>query len=868
MKSNSLNLVALAAIAAGVQPLAPLAARADAAAAAAADVDLRVAYVEATGSQYIDTGVLGNPNVKAEATFSYTVGISSTDRDRAILGAFKSGTERCQMIAKDRNYLTCGVNQFWACSAIDPTAKASSASDAVTLVLNTAYTVTADFRSSSQTIVIDGGAYSGKAAFQGSVAMADTGFNLYAFARNNAGTADCLSSARLYSLKIWKNGALVRDFAPACSNGVYGLWDHQNDRFYASASSTPLSGTPLDLKVPYIESNGGQYIDTGVLGNPGVKAEATFAYAAGISSTDRDRAILGAFKSGTERCQMIAKDRNYLTCGVDKFWRCNANNPTVESDVQSADSVTLALDTTYTVTADFQANSQTVVIDGGEYSRRTVFQRSVARADTGFNLYAFARNNAGTADCLSTARIYSLKIWKNGTLVRDFVPARRESEVGLWDNVSQSFFTSAGAPFVASAAPRAVSGEPDYYAEWIESNGTSSFINTGAAGRPGTRIETEFAWKAFKDCRLIADDEKYAIFAPVAQTYRFVAGGNWVTMAGGTYELDKAYSAVLDVQSDHLSLSVTDMAAGTTCASNRAATVTATSSRPLLVFARHGYSASATAPDLFAKARIHALKVWKDGVLVRDFVPGIRDGEGCLYDKVTDACYLSADASITSAAGLVGPPAGTPMRPKWELSYLGSEGNSYIDTGVVSGPGVKAEAVAAWMDPSIDSALLGARNGSGNRFFMIWTYANHPVWGPQSGYNGNNDTAMASVTYVAGRQYTIVSDFGASSQSLVIDGTTVKTVSNSLSAGQNLYMFAGNWDDGTAKNHAKARIHALKIWKDGELVRHYVPVIADNGGPYLYDKRSQTFLQGTTSGLWDVGEKGERYSLGTSIIVR
>ena len=47
-----------------------------------------------------------------------------------------------------------------------------------------------------------------------------------------------------------------------------------------------------------------------------------------------------------------------------------------------------------------------------------------------------------------------------------------------------------------------------------------------------------------------------------------------------------------------------------------------------------------------------------------------------------------------------------------------------------------------------------------------------------------------------------------------------------------------------------------------------VPVIADNGGPYLYDKVTRTFLQGATSGLWDVGEKGERYAQGLSIILR
>ena len=60
----------------------------------------------------------------------------------------------------------------------------------------------------------------------------------------------------------------------------------------------------------------------------------------------------------------------------------------------------------------------------------------------------------------------------------------------------------------------------------------------------------------------------------------------------------------------------------------------------------------------------------------------------------------------------------------------------------------------------------------------------------------------------------------------------------------------------------------MQIYENGSLVRNYIPVIADNGGPYLYDKVTRTFHQGATSGFWDVGEVGERISLGTNIIFR
>jgi hypothetical protein len=44
------------------------------------------------------------------------------------------------------------------------------------------------------------------------------------------------------------------------------------------------------------------------------------------------------------------------------------------------------------------------------------------------------------------ARLYYTKMWKNGTLVRYLIPAKRNSDnvVGMYDTVSKTFFTNAG----------------------------------------------------------------------------------------------------------------------------------------------------------------------------------------------------------------------------------------------------------------------------------------------------------------------------------------------------------------------------------------------------------------------------------------
>ena len=68
---------------------------------------------------------------------------------------------------------------------------------------------------------------------------------------------------------------------------------------------------------------------------------------------------------------------------------------------------------------------------------------------------------------------------------------------------------------------------------------------------------------------------------------------------------------------------------------------------------------------------------------------------------------------------------------------------------------------------------------------------------------------------------------------------------------------------------AKVRIYYLRIWQDGALVRDYVPVIADNGAPYLWDKVSRTlFGSATDTPFWDSGERGGQFLQSTMILVK
>ena len=467
-----------------------------------------------------------------------------------------------------------------------------------------------------------------------------------------------------------------------------------------------------------------------------------------------------------------------------------------------------------------------------------------------------------------------MKIWQDGTLVRDYVPARRQLVHGLYDKVSRTFVTSAtSTPFVPVG--RTAAGRPDHFAQWVQSNG-STYVDTGVSGLPGTKVEASFQWKEIKDCRLIGswNGNTFVAGSGAAGQYSFNGLSGWVTLEGGAYAADTDYSLVLDVGASAQTFSVTGPSG--TVVSNRVATAASggTGNKTLFLFAQNQ---NGTGAQAHGKVRLYSMKITQDGSVVRDYVPGVRNGEGCLYDRVTDTCYFSADGSI-APVGLVGPPAPAkaPEYPAYQLSYLGSLGNAYVDTGVIGKPYTKAEISFRFTGTTGNAmSLIGSRNTSlsSQRFVMFRrNESSNLQYASGNWANPSTTTALAANT-----DYVMTSSFGYTGsdnhQVITLDGTKVHDGWAAMpDTGLPMFLLGHNVD-GALSEGAVARIYYAKIWQrdangNEQLVRNYVPVIADNGCAYLYDKETKTFSQGGDAGLWDIGEVGERFHRGTSILIR
>lgn len=194
------------------------------------------------------------------------------------------------------------------------------------------------------------------------------------------------------------------------------------------ANAANLPGGYTQIK--YIQSTGTQYIDTGFKPNQNTRVvmdfEPTAAYSSWVAYFGtRDTAAQNApnsfnfanSASNTFRSDYFSEVKTISTSGIVARWTVDKNK-----NVTTVGSYTV----THTARTGQCANT----------------------------LALFAMNNAGEVSYFSKCKLYSCKIYDNGTLKRDFVPCVNASgAAGLYDTVGGAFYGNAGTgAFVAGAA--------------------------------------------------------------------------------------------------------------------------------------------------------------------------------------------------------------------------------------------------------------------------------------------------------------------------------------------------------------------------------------------------------------------------------
>lgn len=175
------------------------------------------------------------------------------------------------------------------------------------------------------------------------------------------------------------------------------------------------------VKLEYIETTGGQFIDTGFKPNQNTRVVAKI----GGAPRTKEQMVFGSRTS---------------TSSADKFMFLATSKQNYRTDFYNNN---IELDTSFDFTDVFTVDKN---------KNKTYFNGTlVATNDSGtftgkYSVYLFAGNTKGSPSTIkSGTRFYSCQIYDNDVIARNFIPCKNSSGiVGMWDDVNSKFYQNAG----------------------------------------------------------------------------------------------------------------------------------------------------------------------------------------------------------------------------------------------------------------------------------------------------------------------------------------------------------------------------------------------------------------------------------------
>lgn len=271
----------------------------------------------------------------------------------------------------------------------------------------------------------------------------------------------------IYYITFEQNGEAVANFVPALDDeGVLCFYESVDDIYYYPTIGTSFSyNTRLSTPIKYIESDGTQYIDTGVRITNNISVDmicreskeyTQVEYLQGDSVSwlnlniipDTTTKVVVDFYAELNDCfngiPLFASRSTFLsfTFQTSVRWttvgKLGSNHSigdnTLPSDVFVG---------RHTVTIDLSDTVNVVNIDGVNYGTNSGTTTECANPILIFNDYNPWNQNR--SENLSTAKIYSFKIYKSNELVFDGMPVLdSENTPCLYDKISGTFFYNQG----------------------------------------------------------------------------------------------------------------------------------------------------------------------------------------------------------------------------------------------------------------------------------------------------------------------------------------------------------------------------------------------------------------------------------------
>ena len=202
-----------------------------------------VEYIEHTAIDkdggYIDTGYHtsnATTSVAYEIRHAFNSATRVNGNNESLLGASLNNGRSGLIVAQANNTAAVFGKDTVSSHPLGPLTAWANTTDTVTTNIDI------DIAANTYTVKKNGTVLDADKAINGTPKSTAT---VYVFANHSGASAyNTPARAKVYSLKIWEDGALKRNFVPCKqdSTGYFGLYDLVGEKFYAAATPTALTG--------------------------------------------------------------------------------------------------------------------------------------------------------------------------------------------------------------------------------------------------------------------------------------------------------------------------------------------------------------------------------------------------------------------------------------------------------------------------------------------------------------------------------------------------------------------------------------------------------------------------------------------------
>ena len=651
------------------------------------------------------------------------------------------------------------------------------------------------------------------------------------------GTISLIPKMKLYSFRIYESGTPVRDYVPCLRDGVAGLYDKVDKTFVANykPAETGFSygGDIMTISDTdaYIESNGKTLVNLLERFGPNTRYEVDFR----LKSASGTQYIAG---SGDDP---VTYSLFYIGGGFFKFYvgdtkpsggaGGNSYSTGVTSDTRRHVGVLdRANNTAYLVTDGAKHGTVTLPTSGVGSTQRTSATRLTVFDDTSVDVGLDIATKTYAADM----RLYGVKIYEDGKLIRDYKPARQAGVVGLKDAVQGTFVTSLTTSTLTSGGD--IRDVPDdAYLSTVGEDGSyeKRYFNTELYP-PATwaRIEIDYAMeKPFESSATWylcsgADKDQTTSHARYlcrfdGSTMKWLLGpaNDWKSLSLPSGFANVRRTSVIDIKNRCVSLQTSGFTNYTAVSSGYDGGAFSENSLKI--------GAIQDGASGFAPVRFYEIRVYSNDIPFRCWRPYVTNGIPVMRDVVTvkDIKYrgkglLVGEKTETRTMNYRPTVGGLVESDRAGNAYLESDGTQAIDTGYTVKPTTKIEVDYQYTNVVAQSRVFGVNVGE--------TLAAELYTSGGFGYSlicGTNDKSTSTGVSSDVQRHAVVLDL--ENRTYSVDGKEEALDDAATISGESggpLILFARTVvAAGTPDHPSIIRLYSCRIYESGDLVHEYLP---------------------------------------------